>query len=80
MFQMAEDLGINQLLPHLTLKFQRVSLARGFRTAGMCFFIVVELNNPIFSSFVYSVIDVVSVHQISDSGDAGNPFTGFCFE
>jgi hypothetical protein len=25
----------------------------------------------------YSVIHVVSVHQISDSGDAGNPFTGF---
>jgi hypothetical protein len=51
-FSMAEHLCINQLLPHLTFQFQCVPLACGFGATGIGFRIVVELDNPVFASFV----------------------------
>jgi len=51
---MTEHMCINQLLAHLPFQFQCIPLACGFRAAGARLLIVVELDNPVFASFVYA--------------------------
>ena len=53
-FTMPEHLRLNQLLAHLPFQFQRIPFAGGFRATGIGFLIVIELNNPVFASFVYA--------------------------
>ena len=52
---MTKDLGINNLLAHLALEFQRITFAGGFRTACKGSVVVVKLDDPVFAISLISV-------------------------